>query len=268
MPFTLSHAAAIYPIRKIFKKRLPLSALIIGSFSPDFRYAVYSPELRDFSHSLEGLILFCLPVSLLGLFIFHFLIKKPLVQLLPSFINDRINPTQIQTEQLSWQKIIAVILAIILGASSHSIWDSFTHSTGLAVQSIPLLKVSILKINSYDLRLYKFLQHASSFLGVWFIFFWLKSWIKRTPRQESRNFQRFSETQKLKFWLAGGWLSIFIGILIGIWRIAPFSIGKGLRIFVVQTGIGMLMAFTMFLIIFGLTVSIMDNKKAVMGEEN
>ena len=62
MPFTVSHAAAVLPLKN---SRLPLAALMVGSMSPDFAYFLPAAlSARTASHSLPGIFLFCLPAGL------------------------------------------------------------------------------------------------------------------------------------------------------------------------------------------------------------
>ncbi|MEM7737240.1 MAG: DUF4184 family protein [Deinococcota bacterium] len=67
MPFTVSHVAAVIPLNK---KPLVLSALIVGSMSPDVLYFVPGVPSLPLAHSLQGLVLFCLPVSFALLLIY------------------------------------------------------------------------------------------------------------------------------------------------------------------------------------------------------
>src|ERR1051325_2832570 len=115
MPFTLSHAAAVIPLRNRFHRYLPLSALLIGSFAPDFRYFFPGIRLRIFSHSPQGVFLFCLPLSLLALWLFHRLVKEPLFHLLPRRLQSRFEPEMLQFTFAPWHRTIAIALAILIG---------------------------------------------------------------------------------------------------------------------------------------------------------
>jgi len=55
MPFTLAHPAAIVPLYKIFKGRLSLTGLIIGSIVPDTEYAVNTVTRSVISHTTKGI---------------------------------------------------------------------------------------------------------------------------------------------------------------------------------------------------------------------
>jgi len=64
MPFTLSHVAAVLPLRRLCGPDR-FAALAIGSMTPDLPY--FLPGLRESwplpSHDLISLPLFCLPVG-------------------------------------------------------------------------------------------------------------------------------------------------------------------------------------------------------------
>ena len=68
MPFTLSHAAVAAPLAR---RGLILSAVAIGSMTPDFEYFLRLSMNSRWSHSLPGVLTFCLPVSILVLWLFH-----------------------------------------------------------------------------------------------------------------------------------------------------------------------------------------------------
>ena len=64
MPFTLSHPAVVLPFARW---KLILSALVIGSMTPDFEYFIDIVTDHDvqIGHSISGIFLFCIPVGLL-----------------------------------------------------------------------------------------------------------------------------------------------------------------------------------------------------------
>src|SRR5690242_6024991 len=83
MPFTISHAAAASPFRRT---RLVLSALIVGTMAPDFEYFMHGRIIGRLSHNLQGAFEFCLPASLIVLAVFHWILKRPVVALLPNSV--------------------------------------------------------------------------------------------------------------------------------------------------------------------------------------
>ena len=72
MPFTVSHAAAVLPLHRLSKHKLPLSALMIGSMAPDFGYFFTREAGRLLTHSFSGLFIFALPA---GLFVWFFYVE-------------------------------------------------------------------------------------------------------------------------------------------------------------------------------------------------
>jgi len=57
MPLTPAHAAAVVPLWRLLGSRAVLSALVIGSMTPDFAYFLPLGVRRAESHSLAGLAL-------------------------------------------------------------------------------------------------------------------------------------------------------------------------------------------------------------------
>src|SRR4051812_49745428 len=111
MPFTLSHPAATLPLRKF----LPLSALVIGSMSPDFEYLLRLAGVSRFSHTLPAVFYFCLPVSLLLLWLFHNLIKRPAIELLPTYFRERIRTQSLDFQLWPASRLFLIITAIVIG---------------------------------------------------------------------------------------------------------------------------------------------------------
>src|SRR5262245_4745992 len=90
MPFTFAHPAAAVPLHRPFGRYGVVSALVIGSLSPDIAYFLPLSVAHADSHSPTGLLWFCLPVSLLSYVLFHTLLKGPLLGLLPDFALSRL----------------------------------------------------------------------------------------------------------------------------------------------------------------------------------
>ena len=126
MPFTFSHAAAVLPLRNT---RLVLSALIIGSLSPDFSYVLQVFGPRVTAHSLSGVLFFCTPLSALIWLIYTKYLRHSWAMLFPWL--------DVSERPYRWVNVIA---SVTIGAASHILWDSFTHRWGVFVQWIPVLQ--------------------------------------------------------------------------------------------------------------------------------
>ena len=70
------------------------SAVVVGTFAPDFEYFLRLAPDGRFGHTLLGSFALTLPLALLVLWLFHTLVKVPLVQLLPEAIQRVFRPLE------------------------------------------------------------------------------------------------------------------------------------------------------------------------------
>ncbi|WP_187264740.1 DUF4184 family protein [Pontibacter beigongshangensis] len=144
MPFTFSHPAIIFPIYRVFRKWTSLTGLVIGSMAPDFEKFLFMKHSNAFSHSITGVFLFCLPVSLGLSFLFHLFVRDALIDNLPDFLRNRLYPYR----KLNWpshfrKHYLLVVTSALVGSLSHLFWDGFTHSDGFLMNfSSPFLSRS------------------------------------------------------------------------------------------------------------------------------
>jgi hypothetical protein len=166
MPFTLCHPAALAVLPSRVRRTLPLAALAIGSMTPDFEYLLRLKPLSVWSHTVPGLIVFCLPAGLVTWIAWEQIARGPTRELLA-----------LRTEPSAWplsiRSLVLASLAVLAGAASHLAWDSFTHSGRLGAMLVPQLEQEAWRIGSYSLRWFSVLQHLSTVagaivLGVWF----------------------------------------------------------------------------------------------------
>ncbi|MEU2229954.1 DUF4184 family protein [Streptomyces vietnamensis] len=149
MPFTLSHAAAVLPaLRRNGTARgsLVASALVAGSFSPDMTYfaATAFPgamPLGDVTHSPVGIVTadVLIAAALVALWL---TVREPLVALLPARWRGRVYGL---VRGRPWRERHPAALAgwfclsAVIGATTHVVWDSFTHLDRWGTRSIPFL---------------------------------------------------------------------------------------------------------------------------------
>jgi membrane-bound metal-dependent hydrolase YbcI (DUF457 family) len=135
MPFTVSHAAAVLPIHSLSRHKLPLTALMIGSMAPDFGYFFAHQTSRQLTHGIAGLFIFALPVGLaVWLFYVAFLEKAAI-----TLLSDRWHTRFAHTEAITPALVLRAALAILLGAITHLLWDSFTHRGTFVTDAVPAL---------------------------------------------------------------------------------------------------------------------------------
>jgi hypothetical protein len=83
MPFTVSHIAAVLPGYRPLARAHVFTAAVIGSMVPDFGLLLPGYVPRWQTHSLPGLITFCLPVGLLAYWLTLLLLRPAILEVLP-----------------------------------------------------------------------------------------------------------------------------------------------------------------------------------------
>lgn len=173
MPFTLAHTAAVLPF--IRQPVVPL-ALVAGAMAPDLPYFVFmKPSNGSWpaalldgisSHQFTHILTVGLPLAVV-LAGFLALVSKPLRWALPeSWVSDtsvRRMRAPDRTHQVLW-----AFHSLLLGLLTHLIWDSFTHSTGWAVQRFPLLGHELIG----TMPVFRVAQHASTLAGLTILALW------------------------------------------------------------------------------------------------
>jgi hypothetical protein len=175
MPFTLSHPAAAVPLRRL---GLPLSALVVGSMAPDFPY--FFPPTADshFGHTLPGLFLLDIPLGLALLWLFHGLLKEPLISLLPEECRPAARAAGAGFRFRPLPRLLTIAAAVAIGSLTHILWDGVTHRGGWAVEAFPVLHRPILESWGKRVSLYKLLQHGSTLAGGGLLAIWTLRWLR------------------------------------------------------------------------------------------
>ena len=195
MPLSLAHPLAIVPFARI--KPLVFSGLIIGAIAPDFGHTGRIHELYNFGHSLPGLLVFCLPCGLAALWLWHRILKIPLIELLPDAHHQRLHPLCNQSftfapiARFAW-----ITLSILLGAFTHIAWDSVTHAYGWVVERVPILQSTVMNTPLGELKMYKILQHGSTLAGLSTLFILYILWYRRTVPVTQRATRPLTITQR------------------------------------------------------------------------
>ena len=121
-----------------------MTGLVIGSLTPDFEYFFRMRIKSNYSHAIDGLFWFDLPLGILLAFIFHNIVRDSLINNLPTILNSRFSVfTNFDWNGHFRRNWFVVTISILSGAASHIFWDSFTHDHGYFVQNIPALQKSV-----------------------------------------------------------------------------------------------------------------------------
>lgn len=180
MPLTLpSHAAAILPLTRV--RALPPSALVLGAAAPDLGYLLKLPG----SHSWGGLLPVIVPAGLLLWLWAEWLLLPMLREVLPPI--GTLHPARLLATRgapLRPGALLAASIAIVCGASTHLLWDGFTHDRlWPASQLYPSEHFGL----PFGLTVARVLQHLSTVLGAVLV---LRAWgraARRGPLAEPKD---------------------------------------------------------------------------------
>lgn len=236
MPFTPSHVAAALPFL-----RTPLlpAAVVVGTMAPDIPYYVPLFVPRELSHSLLGLVTVDLVFGVIGALVWWIALREPVIDLMPRSIGTRVPAVgRLDWRPADWgwpSTVVVLLLSALVGATTHLVWDSFTHPGWLVDH------VAFLRTRFGPLPLEKWLQHASSIAGLLIVAVWGVRRLRHTAPDAAR-LSRFTPSRRVAAWVVviaagvGGGLIPWIGGMVGgsapfdpilVFRVARFGIGIG-----------------------------------------
>ncbi|GLZ30935.1 hypothetical protein Lesp02_31240 [Lentzea sp. NBRC 105346] len=189
VPFTFAHPAAVLPLRRY----LWLPGLVVGSVVPDVAYYLPVPGGADAGHSVAGLVGIDLLLGIVLLVIGQ-LVVAPLLALLSEGWRARVSPV----DPVARFPVRRAIVALIVGAATHLVWDAVTHTDGAAVRSWPLLRESVVGPH----RLYNVIGYVSSLGGLLLLGAVVLRWYRRAPREHGAHWRALS--RKSRSWVLGG----------------------------------------------------------------
>jgi hypothetical protein len=165
MPFTPAHPALVLPLLRPLRRRLSATGLVLGAMAPDFEYFLRLRPDGIYGHTLAGIFWLDLPLILAFAWLFHRLVKLPLVQCLPGALRTRLLVLVGEAWPLKRFFSGPMLLGALLGCASHIFWDWFTHDDGLVVMNWALLRQTLPGFGP-GWPLYQFLQYVSTFIGL------------------------------------------------------------------------------------------------------
>ncbi len=251
MPFTVAHAAAALPLRRL---KLVWSAFLVGSMAPDFPYVIGSTTYRSLGHEFPGLLEFTLPASLAALWLYHNVVKRPVIELLPIRLQQRLPGVNDRFAFGGISRFLAILGSIILGIATHLIWDSFTHQFTWPWYRFAWMRTWMrLPIRGW-VPTYSVLQYASTILGLIAIGIWCWLWYRHA---ELARPEPWAHGLKSRFPLA---LAMFAAAaLVGVVRAkimiaAPLTISN-LDVFLLTSGVTFLALAFWELLLYCILVS-------------
>jgi len=232
MPFTVSHIAAVLPGYRPLTRAHMFTAAVIGSMVPDFGLLVPGYVPRWQTHSLPGLVTFCLPVGLLVYWVTMLLFRPAILEVVPDGAYLRLRAGPEPPSIVSARAWLRAAVALLLGAITHLIWDAFTHENARGVRMFPLLTDYGPEMGGHSLHLWRWLQYGSSVFGLVVVGAALAVWLRHSPAPAEPVVRRIQRRERL-LWLCAyllppllimGW-SLVRQILGGL---SPFTNGLAL----------------------------------------
>ena len=166
MPFTISHAALVLPFSRLLARWRLLSAVVIGAMVPDFGLFFPWRFHRFETHSAVALVTFCLPVGMTTYWVFQYLIKTPVLEVLPEGAYARWRPFSSPADLTSLRQWVLAACGILAGALTHLVWDAFTHENARGIRMIPWLEEPVVDIGNHHVAGVRLMQDGSSLIGL------------------------------------------------------------------------------------------------------
>jgi membrane-bound metal-dependent hydrolase YbcI (DUF457 family) len=156
----------------------------MGAMAPDFEFFLRLTDERLIAHTILGVFIFCLPLGLAGLFLFHRFLKYPLIALLPHDHQTRLYRAATRFRFLPARRFITIVLALLIGIFSHIAWDAWTHQNGWFAPLFPILDENLFRLGTRWQQLHDILGYLSSAGGLVVLYFAYRNWYHRAPVSE------------------------------------------------------------------------------------
>ncbi len=112
------------------------------------------------------------------LWIFHAIVKLPMVDLLPNNVQRRLGPYLGKFPFFGFRRFSLIVASILLGIATHILWDSFTHPTTWLYRYWSFLGQTLDLPLVGKIAYYKLFQHGSTLVGMAALFVWLILWYR------------------------------------------------------------------------------------------
>jgi hypothetical protein len=216
VPFTISHTAAALPFRRA---RLVTSALVAGTMAPDFEYFLALRIHDRVGHTFPGVLLFTLPVAVLGLWIFHSFVKVPAAGLMPRRVQSKLAKHLGKFRFWGPGRFAMIVLSILVGIATHLLWDSFTHDGTYPYHHWALLRQSVDVPILGAMPWFKVFQHGSTIFGLLVVSMWLFRWYRESEPRRIRVAHTVPPSTRNAILITGISLAVAGGVVRALWGI-------------------------------------------------
>ena len=248
MPYTFSHPLAVVPLRSSCPKWFNFAALVIGSLSPDFGYYTRQFSVAHFAHAALGTLAICLPTGLLALGLFY-MIRRPLCFILPQPHRAALMPLVLRRSALSFRSFFVAVISILLGAWTHTVWDSFTHDGGWAVQRFAILRAPVIHTGTTVLPVSYVLQETSTFGAGALLAILYFRWLRRQPATTTHEGASVPDRLRYLLIVLLAAIALIYAIPAALGMASLFQGYLAFRVFVFRTGVYSAAVFVPLLIV-------------------
>ncbi len=201
------------------------TGLVLGSIIPDFEAFIRLDVHKLYSHTWLGIFWFNLPLAVLVSFLFHSIVRDPLIANLPLPLHQRFSKYM----GFNWADYFrshmwVVLFSLLIGIASHMLWDAFTH-LNLVYPNAVDSKIYITRgFRLFRVRLYKLLQYSNSIIGLYFVVLHVLKMPKTEPEKVVTpkmifviDHHKQQEVSKINYWVSVAVLTIIaITLFVGI----------------------------------------------------
>lgn len=171
MPFTFSHPAIVLPLNYLPRKWISITGLVIGSLMPDLEAYLRFTSEKSESHTWTALFWFCIPLGTLLSFLYHLVVRNPLLYHLPQLLQEKL----LRYTHFNWPRhfknnLLVILLSFFIGGASHLLWDSFSHFDGLLHKLNPAW-LGNTRVLGYNIEIPYLIQYINSLVGLLVILF-------------------------------------------------------------------------------------------------
>jgi hypothetical protein len=217
VPWTLSHPAAVLPLRRLSPQPLEFAALVFGSIAPDLGYHIHQIGFAMFAHTLPGTLLTAVPTGLMFLLIFY-LVRRPVCYALPQPHRAALLPlcTPFPRGLKRW---LIILFSLLIGVWTHTFWDAWTHDDGWFVERMLVLQQPLFRLGTTVVDTAFCLQVLSSFLGLLVLAIAYLLWLRRRPAPSTVDPE--SDRWRYFFWAGIGTAAVLIGMSLAVYSAGP-----------------------------------------------
>lgn len=213
-------------------------AIVVGSAAPDVAYVLAGSRWSVWAHGGLGLIVFCVPVSM----IFTWLVVRVLAPVVPTHLPFGARSGWDGWSGLGVNRLVVWRMAIwsFVGALTHVAWDVFSHDWGWPAQHLDWYAEPLTDdtIAGRQVTVYRVVQYVSHLVGI-VVCLILATRVVRSPsmRERAARSSRRIPTRRTMVTL---WTAITSGAVIGaIWTsVSPEGIASDILRIASLTGLG------------------------------